>query len=65
MLIIKTKLQVKSDSSNLTNLCGTHFKNIQCTIIKKSTVSIVYVEDKKVLGPSQFKQSNFLVDASM
>ena len=41
-----------------------HFKNIQCTIIKKGTVSVVYVEDKKK-GPSQFKQSNFLVDASL
>ena len=40
-----------------------HFKNIQCIIIKKGTVSVVYVEDKK--GPSQFKQSNFLVDASL
>ena len=46
MLIIKTKLQVKSNS-NLTNLCDMHFKNIQCTIIKKGTVIVVYVEDKK------------------
>ena len=34
-----------------------HFKNIQCTIIKKGTISVVYVEDKK--GPSQFKQTTF------
>ena len=47
MLIMKTKLQVKSNS-NLTNLCGMHFKNIQYTIIKKGTVSVVYVEDKKI-----------------
>ena len=46
MLIIKTKLQVKSNS-NLTNLYGRHFKNIWCTIIKKDTVSVVCVEDKK------------------
>ena len=38
-------------------------KNIQCTIIKKGIESVVYVEDKK--GPSQFKQSNFEVDASL
>ena len=44
---MKTKLQVKSNS-NLTNLCGMHFKNIQYTIIKKGTVSVVYVEDKKI-----------------
>ena len=35
-----------------------HFrKNSQCTIIKKGTVSVAYVEDKK--GPSQFKQTTF------
>ena len=33
-----------------------YFKNIQWTIIKKSMVSVVYLEDKK--GPSEFKQSN-------
>ena len=44
--MIKTKLQVKP-SSNLTNLCAIHFKNIQFTIIKKSTLSVVYVEEKK------------------
>ena len=57
MLIIKTKLQVKSNS-NLTNLCAMHFrKNNRCTILKKGTVSVVYVEDKKC--PSQFKQKTF------
>ena len=35
-----------------------HFRmNSKCTIIKKGTVSVVYVEDKK--GPSQFKQTTF------
>ena len=54
---MKTKLQVKPNS-NLTNLSARHFrKNSQCTIIKKGTVSVVYVEDKK--GPSQFKQTTF------
>ena len=33
-----------------------YFKNIQWIIIKKSTVSVAYLEDKK--GPSEFKQSN-------
>ena len=33
-----------------------YFKNIQWNIIKKGTVSVVYLEDKK--GPSEFKQSN-------
>ena len=33
-----------------------YFKNIQWIIIKKSTVSVVHLEDKK--GPSEFKQSN-------
>ena len=46
MLIIKTKLQIKSNS-NLTNLCAMHFKNTQYIIMKKGTVSVVYVEDKK------------------
>ena len=46
MLIIKTKLQVKLNS-NLANLCDMHFKNIRCNIIKKGTVIVVYVEDKK------------------
>ena len=32
-------------------------KNSQCTIIRKDTVSVVYVEDKK--GPSQFKETTF------
>ena len=45
MLIMKTKLRLKSNS-NLTNICGIDFKNIQCTIIKKATVSVAYVEDK-------------------
>ena len=44
---MKTKLQVKSNS-NLTDLCGIHFKNIQYTTIKKGTVKVVYVEDKKL-----------------
>ena len=44
--MIKTKLQVKPNS-NLANLYTMHFKNIQYTIIKKGTVSVVYVEDKK------------------
>ena len=34
-----------------------HLKNIQSNIIKKGTVSVVYVEDKK--GPSQFKKQLF------
>ena len=34
-----------------------HLKNIQSNIIKKGTVSVVYVEDKK--GPSQFKKATF------
>ena len=55
--IIKTKLQVKSNSS-LTNLCAIYFKNIQWTITK-GTVSVVYLEDKK--GPSEFKQSNLYI----
>ena len=45
---IKTKLQVKSN--NLANLCPMHLKNIQCTIIKKAKVSVVYVEDKKLVN---------------
>ena len=40
-----------------------HSKNIQCAIIKKGIVNVVYVEDKK--GPSQFKKSKFLVDVSL
>ena len=40
----KNKTTIKSNS-NLTNLSVMHFKNIQCTIIKKGTVSVVYVED--------------------
>ena len=55
MLIIKT-IQVKSNR-NLTNLCARHLKNIQCITVKKGTLSVVYVEDKK--GPSQFKQTTF------
>ena len=54
---MKTKLQVKSNS-NLTNLRAMHFrKNSQCTIIKKGTVTVAYIEDKK--GSSQFKQTTF------
>ena len=56
------KTTIKSNS-NLANLWGMYSKNIQCTIIKKGIESVVYVEDKK--GPSQFKQSNFEVDASL
>ena len=40
-----------------------HSKNIECPIIKKGIVNVVYVEDKK--GPSQFKQNKFLADASL
>ena len=47
---MKTKLQVKLNS-NLTNLCAMHFNNIQCTIIKKGIISVVYVEDKKRSEP--------------
>ena len=54
MLNINTKLQVKSNS-NLTKLCSMHSKNIPCTIIKKGTVGVVYLEDKK--GSSQFEQT--------
>ena len=32
-----------------------HSKNIQCTIIKKGTVGVAYLEDKK--GSSQFEQT--------
>ena len=35
-----------------------HFrKNSRCAIVKKGTVTVVYVKDKK--GPSQFKQTTF------
>ena len=54
MLNINTKLQVKSNS-NLTKLCSMHSKNIQCTILKKGTVGVVYLEDKN--GSSQFEQT--------
>ena len=56
-LIIKKKLQVKSNS-NLKNLLTIHFrKNSQCTIIKKGALIVVYVEDKKVLV--SLKKQNF------
>ena len=38
-----------------------YFKNIQWIIIKKSTVSVVHLEDKK--GPSEFKQSNLHISS--
>ena len=52
MLNIETKQQVN---------CTMHFKNIQCTIIKKGTVGVVYVEDEK--RPLSVCTNNILVDA--
>ena len=48
MLIIKTKLQLKSNR-NLTNLGGMQFKNIQNSTVKKSRVLFIKKIKKKVL----------------